>query len=70
MRFSHLFYKDILLDEANIFSASLTENNEVEQISFKKSQSYMLLVDCQLTKTSLLTFFYQTWKVKKALSKP
>ena len=70
MRFSHLFYKDILLDEANIFSANLTENNEVEQISFKKNQNYMLLVDCQLTKTSLLTFFYQTWKVKKALSKP
>ena len=70
MRFSHLFYKDILLDEANIFSANLTENNEVEQINFKKNQSYMLLVDCQLTKTSPLTFFYQTWKVKKALSKP
>ena len=62
MEFSRVFYKDIPLDEDNIFSGNLTENNEVEQISFKKKQNYMLLVGCQLTKTSLLTFLYQTQK--------
>ena len=60
MEFSGVFYKDIPLDEDNIFSRNLTENNEVEQISFKKTQNYMLLVGCQLTKASLLTFLYQT----------
>ena len=39
MEFSHIFYKELPLDEDNIFLANLTENNEVEQ-SFKKSNLY------------------------------
>ena len=42
MEFSHVFYKEIPLDEDNIFSANLTENNEVEQIKFKKSKVYAI----------------------------
>ena len=38
MEFSHVFYKKIPLDKENIFSANLTENNEVEQIKLKKSK--------------------------------
>ena len=34
MEFSHVFYKEISLDEGNIFSANLIENNEIDQISF------------------------------------
>ena len=38
MEFSHVFYKEIPLDEGNIFSANLTKNNGVEQVKFKKSK--------------------------------
>ena len=38
MEFSHVFYKEILLDEDNIFSASPTKNNGVEQVKFEKSK--------------------------------
>ena len=40
MEFSHVFYKETHLDEDNIFSANLKENNEVEQVKFKKSKIY------------------------------
>ena len=42
MEFSHVFYKEIILDEGNIFSANLTENNEVEQVKFKKSKIHAI----------------------------
>ena len=42
MEFSHVFYKDIPLNEDNIFLAIHTENNYVEQISFKKSKLYAI----------------------------
>ena len=38
MAFFNVFYKEIPLDEDNIFSANLTENNGVEQVKFKKSK--------------------------------
>ena len=37
---AHVFCKELLLDENNIFSANLAENNEVEEIKFKKSKEY------------------------------
>ena len=37
---AHVFYKELPLDENNIFSANLAENNEVEEIKFKKSKEY------------------------------
>ena len=40
MDYSHVFYKEIPLDENNIFSANLMENNGVEQAKFKKSKIY------------------------------
>ena len=42
MEFSHVFYKELPLDKDNIFFANLTENNKVEQISFKNSKSYAI----------------------------
>ena len=42
MKFSHAFYKEIFLDEDNIFSANLMENNEVERIRFDKSKLYAI----------------------------
>ena len=37
---AHIFYKELPLDENNIFSANLSENNEVKEIKFKKSKKY------------------------------
>ena len=42
MEFSNVFYKELLVDEDNIFSANLTKNNELEQIKFKKSKIYFI----------------------------
>ena len=42
MEFSNVFYKELLVDEDNIFSANLTKNNEIEQIKFKKSKIYFI----------------------------
>ena len=42
MEFSHVFYKEIPLDEDNIFSANLAENDGVEQVKFKKSKIYAI----------------------------
>ena len=42
MEFSHVFYKEPPVDEDNIFSANLTENNEIEQIKLKKSKIYAI----------------------------
>ena len=42
MEFSHVFYKEIPLDEDYIFSLKLTENNEVGQVKFKKCKIYAI----------------------------
>ena len=36
------FWKEVPVDEDNIFSTNLAENNEVEQIIFKKSKIYAI----------------------------
>ena len=36
----HLFYRELPLDENNIFAANLAEKNEVEEVKFKKSKEY------------------------------
>ena len=38
-----MFYKEIPLDEDNIFSANLMENNGVEKVKFKKSKIYAVI---------------------------
>ena len=42
MEFSHIFYKEISVDEKNIFSANLAENNGDDQIKFDKSKTYSI----------------------------
>ena len=39
---AHVFYYELPLDENNIFSANLPENNETEEIKFKKSKNYAI----------------------------
>ena len=38
----HIFYKDLPVDDNNIFVTNLTEKNEVEEIKFKKSWEYAI----------------------------
>ena len=62
MEFSHVFYKKILVDEDNIFSANFTE-----QIKFKKSKVFAvsgLSVDQDIQSNVLL----RNIEGKKALS--
>lgn len=42
MEFSRVFYKEVPVDEDNIFSANLAENNEFKQIKFKNSKKYAI----------------------------
>ena len=36
----HIFYRELPLDENNIFTANLAGKNEVEEVKFKKSKEY------------------------------
>ena len=36
----HIFYKVLLLDENNIFTANLTKKNKAEEVKLKKSKEY------------------------------
>ena len=38
----HIFYKELPVDDDNIFSANVAENNEIEEVSLKKDQKYMV----------------------------
>ena len=38
----HLFYRELPIDKNNIFTASLAEKNEVEEIKFKTSKEYVI----------------------------
>ena len=38
----HIFYKEFPVDENNIFTADITEKNEVENVKFKKSLEYAI----------------------------
>ena len=39
----HIFYRELPLDENNIFTANLAEKNEVEEVRFKKSKEYAII---------------------------
>ena len=57
IEFSHFFYKELPLDNDNIFSANLTENNKVERIKFDKSKLFAisgLSIDQTVDRTVLL----------------
>ena len=40
MEFSHIFYKEVPVDEDNIFSLNLSENNRVDSLKFDKFKKY------------------------------
>ena len=53
----HIFYKELPVDENNIFIVDITEKNEVENFRFKKSLEYAVtgLSINQDTGSSLVT---------------
>ena len=38
MELIHIFYKELPIDEDKIFTANILEENEVEEVEFKKSK--------------------------------
>ena len=64
MEFSHVLHKEIPLDKDHIFSANVTENNGVEQVSLK-NLNYTQPMGYRLTNTLNLMFLYKTSKEKK-----
>ena len=42
MNLSHIFYKELLVDDDNIFSVNFAENNKTEEVSLKKDQKYIV----------------------------
>ena len=50
----YIFYRELPLDENNIFTANLTEKNEIEEVRFKKSKEYAI-TGFLLTKTLIQT---------------
>ena len=42
MNFSHIFYKELLADDGNIFSVNFAEINKTEEVSLKKDQKYIV----------------------------
>ena len=40
MELIHIFFKELPADENNIFTADIAEKDEVENVTFKKSQEY------------------------------
>ena len=38
----YIFYKEIPVEENNIFTANVTEKNEVEKVKFRKSAEYAI----------------------------
>ena len=42
MDLSHIFYNELPVDGDNIFSASLAESNEIEEVSLKKIKNTLL----------------------------
>lgn len=43
MDMSHIFYKDLLVHDDNVFLANLAQNNAAEEILIKKDQDSCLL---------------------------
>ena len=39
---SYIFYKELPIDENNIFEANISEKNEAENVLFKKSNKYTI----------------------------
>ena len=40
MERSHIFFKELTIDENNIFTASMSEKNQVQNVLFRKSNKY------------------------------
>ena len=42
----HIFYKELPVDENNIFTANITAKNELENVKFQKSLGYAVTGLC------------------------
>ena len=46
MESAHIFYKELPIDDDNIFTANLSEKNKVQGVLFKKSNKYVVTGFC------------------------
>ena len=51
---THIFYKELPIDENNTFAVNLGNKNEVEEVRLKNQENMVLLVSL-LTKASIQT---------------
>ena len=57
MEFLHTFYKEVLVDEDNIFSLNLSENNKVDSVKFDKPKNVKLAGFLSTKALALGSFF-------------
>ena len=38
----HIFYKELEIDENNVFTVNISQENEVENVLFKKNKEYAI----------------------------
>ena len=66
----HIFYKELEIDGNNVFTANISQENEVENVLFKKNKEYAItgmtikpdIVDSGIVK---VTDKKKTWKCKQ-----
>ena len=61
----HIFYKELLVDENNIFTANIAEKNEVENVKFNKSFEYAVIINQKIGSDSKLVTITDVYKLNE-----
>ena len=61
----HIFYKELPVDENNIFTANTAEKNEVENVKFNKSFEYAVIINQKIGSDSKLVTITDVYKLNE-----
>ena len=61
----HIFYKELPVDENNIFTANIAEKNEVENAKFNKSFEYAVIINQKIGSDSKLVTITDVYKLNE-----
>ena len=61
----HIFYKELPVDENNIFTANIAEKNEVENVKFNKSFEYAVIINQKIGSDSKLVTITDVYKLNE-----
>ena len=61
----HIFYKELPVDENNIFTANIAEKNEVENVKFNKSFEYAVIINQKIGSDSKLVTIIDVYKLNE-----